>query len=308
MELRHLRYFVKVASELHFGRAAEALGISQPPLSQQIRLLEEELGVRLFERSSRKVRLTMPGRLFLDEARTTLAHADHAVSVTRRAALGEIGELLIGLSPSTLYVPMVADAISAFHAAHTDVHLVFKELSIDSQRDAVDNTSLDLGFARSRTEPLMPAGVAADRLVTDRMYVAMRHGHRLSSTDAAIDVAELAGEPMVHYPYDREGFLEDLRRLFESTGFRPRLVQETHEMTTLLGLVSAGFGISVLPGSLRRLEVERLCSAGGSTGGNCGVLAGPVALCSMWLLHRGERAGPAARAFIRLLRPEYDSS
>ena len=294
MELRHLRYFVRVASELHFGRAAEALGISQPPLSQQIRSLEEELGVRLFERSSRKVRLTTAGRLFLEEARATLAQADHAVSVTRRAAQGEIGELLIGLSPSTLYVPVVADAISAFHAAHPDVHLVFKELSIDAQRAAVDNGSLDLGFVRSSTEPLIPGAVTADRLATDRMYVAMRRGHRLSDADGPVELAELAGEPMVHYPYDREGFLEDLRRLFESAGLRPRLVQETHEMSTLLGLVSAGFGISVLPGSLRRLEVDSLVYR---------ELAGPVALSSMWLLHRGERAAPAAQAFIRLLRP-----
>lgn len=292
MELRHLRYFVKVAAELHFGRAAEALGISQPPLSQQIRLLEQELGVQLFERSSRKVRLTTAGRLFLEEARTILGQADHAVRVTQRAAAGEIGELTIGLSASTLYVSKVADAISMFHDRYPDVHLVFKELSIDAQRDAVDGGGLDLGFVRSRTRPLLPDGVFGECLITDRMYVAMRKGHRLSGQAGPVDVAELADEPMVHYPYDREGFLEDLHRLFGSVGLRPRLVQETHEMSTLLGLVSAGFGISVLPGSLRRLEVDTL---------HYRELSGEAALSSMWLLHRADRASPSAQAFIRLL-------
>jgi DNA-binding transcriptional LysR family regulator len=298
MELRHLRYFVKVAAELHFGRAAEALGISQPPLSQQIRMLEQELGVQLFERSSRKVRLTTAGRLFLDEARTILGQADHAVRVTRRAAAGEIGELTIGLSASTLYVPMVADAISAFHDRYLDVHLVFKELSIDAQRDAVDGGALDIGFVRSRSKPLLPEGVVGECIVTDRMYAAMRKGHRLSSTDAPVDVGDLADEPMVHYPYDREGFLEDLHHLFGSIGLRPRLVQETHEMSTLLGLISAGFGISVLPGSLRRLEVDTL---------HYRELTGDAALSSMWLLHRAERASPAAQAFIRLLGPSQST-
>jgi DNA-binding transcriptional LysR family regulator len=292
MELRHLRYFVKVAAELHFGRAAEALGISQPPLSQQIRLLEQELGVQLFERSSRKVRLTTAGRLFLEEARTILAQADHAVRITQRAAAGEIGELTIGLSASTLYVPKVADAISAFHDRYPDVHLVFKELSIDAQREAVDGGALDIGFVRSRATPLLPDDVIGECIATDRMYAAMRKGHRLSSSDAPLDVEAIADEPMVHYPYDREGFLEDLHHLFGSVGRRPRLVQETHEMSTLLGLVSAGFGISVLPGSLRRLEVDTL---------HYRELTGDAALSSMWLLHRGQRASASARAFIRLL-------
>jgi len=294
MELRHLRYFVKVAAELHFGRAAEALGISQPPLSQQIRLLEQELGVQLFERSSRKVRLTTAGRLFLEEARTILDQADHAVRITRRAAAGEIGELTIGLSASTLYVPMVADAISSFHARFPDVHLVFKELSIDAQREAVDGGALDIGFVRSRTKPLLPDGVAGKCIATDRMYAAMRKGHRLSSSRGPLHVGDLADEPMVHYPYDREGFLEDLHHLFGSVGLRPKLVQETHEMSTLLGLVSAGFGISVLPGSLRRLEVDTL---------HYRELTGEAALSSMWLLYHAARASPATQAFIGLLTP-----
>jgi DNA-binding transcriptional LysR family regulator len=294
MELRHLRYFVRVASDLHFGRAAEALGISQPPLSQQIRLLEQELGVQLFERSSRKVRLTMAGRLFLDEAKATLERAEHAVSVTRRAAAGEIGELLIGISASTLYVTQVADAVSAFHHSHPDVHLVFKELSMDAQREGILDGTIDLGFVRSGLKPFVPDDVSAVLVETDRMYVAMRRGHRLSTSSEPVDIAELANEPMVHYPYDRQGFLEDLHRLFDRAGLRPKLVQETHEMSTLLGLVSAGFGISVLPGSLRRLQVDTL---------HYRELTGDAALSSMWLLHRTGRARTTACAFIRLLRP-----
>ena len=240
MELRHLRYFVKVASELHFGRAAEQLGISQPPLSQQIRLLEQELGVQLFERTSRKVLLTTAGRLFLDEAKATLAQADHAISITRRAASGEIGELTVGLSASTLYVPMVSDAISAFRASHPDVHLVFTELSIAAQRDSVASGALDIGFVRSRNMPFLPDDVAAQWLVTDRMYVAMPKGHRLSQTIDPIRIAALADEPMVHYPYDREGFLDDLHHLFGNAGLRPKLVLESNENVDAAGAGRGG--------------------------------------------------------------------
>ncbi len=294
MELRHLRYFVKVASELHFGRAAEQLGISQPPLSQQIRLLEQELGVQLFERTSRRVLLTTPGRLFLEEAKATLARADHAISITRRAASGEIGELTVGLSASTLFVPLISSAIARFRASHPEVHLVFTELSIAAQRESVISGALDVGFVRSGNRPELPDEVAAVCLVTDRMYVAMPKGHRLSGSAGPIDIAALADEPMVHYPYDREGFLDDLHRLFGNAGLRPKLVLESTEMSTLLGLVAAGLGITVLPGSLRRLEVNTL---------HYREIDDEHALSSMWLIHHAQRASPAARNFIDLLLP-----
>lgn len=293
MELRHLRYFVRVASELHFGRAAAQLGMSQPPLSQQIRLLEQELGVQLFERSSRKVRLTIAGRLFLDEARATLAQADNAVRVTQRAAAGQLGELAVGLSASTLFVPMISNAIRCFHSSHPDVHLVFTELSIAAQREAVSSGALDIGFVRSRNLPFMPDGVIAERLVTDRMYAVMQKAHRLATEDGPIPVAALAGEPLVHYPYDRDGFQHDLHRLFDDAGLRPDRALETKEMSTLLGLVAAGLGITVLPGALRRLEVDTLHYREISDDG---------ALSSMWLIHRAEQASPAARIFIAGLR------
>lgn len=295
MELRHLRYFVKVASELHFGRAAEALGISQPPLSQQIRLLEQELGVQLFERSSRKVRLTTAGRLFLDEARATLERADHAVSVTRRAAAGEIGELAIGISASTLYCPCVSEAIMGFRARYPDVHLVFTEKPMEAQREAMASGALDIGFVRRRTMPPMPPGVIATCVLTDRMVVAMPRSHRLANSDEPIDPAALAGEPIVHYPYDRDGFMADIHSLFGSVGLPLQLAIETNEMSTLLGLVAAGVGISVLAGPLRRLEVDTL---------HYRPVSGDFALSTMWMLHRGDRSSPQALAFAALVDGE----
>lgn len=294
MELRHLRYFVRVASELHFGRAAIQLGISQPPLSQQIRQLEAELGVQLFERSSRRVRLTVAGRLFLDEAKATLERADHAINVTRRAANGELGELSFGVSASALFMPIFADALTDFRRRYPDVHLDLTERSFAAQREAVGAGTLDIGLVRSGRELMLPSDITATALAIDRMYVAMPAGHRLATTDESIDVADLADEPMVHYPYDREGFQEDLHRLFGSIGLRPHIGQEAHEMSTLLGLVAAGLGITVLPASLRRLHVANL---------HYREIAGEHALSRMWLIYNSARPRPTALAFLDLILP-----
>jgi DNA-binding transcriptional LysR family regulator len=299
MELRHLRYFVRVANELHFGRAAAQLGISQPPLSQQIRLLEAELGVQLFERSSRRVRLTVAGRLFLGEANATLERADHAIRVTRRAANGELGELTFGLSASALFMPIFSDALTAFRRRHPDVHLDLTEQSLAAQREAVAAGTLDVGLVRSGRRLALPPSITATALAIDRMYVAMPDGHRLATTDASIDVADLADEPMVHYPYDREGFQDDLHRLFGSVGLRPRIMQEAHEMSTLLGLVSAGLGITILPASLRRLHIANL---------HYREISGDHALSRMWLIHNSVRPRPTTIAFLDVILPQAQNS
>jgi DNA-binding transcriptional LysR family regulator len=299
MELRHLRYFVSVGSELHFGRAADQLGISQPPLSQQIRMLEQELGVALFERTSRRVRLTIAGRLFLDEARATLAQAEHAMSTARRAATGEVGELSIGLSASALYVPIISDAIGDFRHIHPDVHLDISERDVATQRTAIAAGTLDIGFIRSARRPPLPAGVALTPLEQDRMYVALHADHRLAESCGPIAVAEIAGEAMVHYPYDSEGFQEDLRRLWETIGLRPRIVQEVREMSTLLGLVAAGVGITVLPAPLRRLRVDTI---------RYRELSDASASSVMWLIHGETRVRPSCEAFLAILRGRMAAS
>ncbi|MDB5738818.1 MAG: LysR family transcriptional regulator [Sphingomonas bacterium] len=290
MELRHLRYFVKVGDELHFGRAAELLGISQPPLSQQIRQLEEELGVVLFERTSRRVTLTVAGRLFLVEAKATLAQADHAVSTVRRAAIGEVGELSFGLSASALFVPAMSAAIAEFSRSHPDVHLELAEMSTPVQRDAMLAGTLDIGLVRSARRPPMPEGIIVSELEVDRMCVAFSADHRLAADEGPISVADIVGEAMVHYPYDREGFTEDINRLFETVGAKPRIVQVIREMSTLLSLVAAGVGITILPGPLQRLRVDNV---------RYREFSDSSALSTMWLLHT--RARPTCLAFLAVL-------
>ena len=297
MELRHLRYFLKVASELHFGRAADQLGMSQPPLSQQIRQLEQELGVELFERTSRRVRLTVAGRLFVEEAKATLVQADHAISTVRRAAVGEVGELSFGLAASALFVPAVSEAIAEFRSAYPAVHLDMAEMGTAQQRAGLVAGTLDIGLVRSARRPPMPDGVSISALEVDRMCIAIAAGHRLATDCGPISVADFANEPMVHYPHDRDGFREDITRLFETVGAKPNIVQEAREMSTLLGLVAAGIGITVLPGPLQRLRVDNL---------RYRELSDASALSTMWLLHTDPR--PTCRAFLRVLDRHRDGA
>ena len=171
MELRHLRYFVAVAEELHFGRAADMLGISQPPLSQQIQALEQELGVRLFERSNRHVALTDAGRLFLEETRQTLAQVSKSVDVVRRAEQGEIGELQIGFTASAPFVSIIPRAVFAFRQAFPAVHLDLQEMTSRQVCQALLEKKLQIGMIR----PLeLPAELDAVELLSEPL-VALLH-------------------------------------------------------------------------------------------------------------------------------------
>ncbi|USI73144.1 LysR substrate-binding domain-containing protein [Sphingomonas morindae] len=292
MELRHLRYFVCVAEQLHFGRAAGQLGISQPPLSQQIRLLEQELGVALFERSSRRVRLTEAGTLFLDEARATLAQADRAIGAARRAQQGELGRVAIGLLPSALFAAPVSAALARFRRDHPDVHLDVGEVSLAAQRAGLSAGTLDIGLAHSHRAPRLGDAFTATRLAESAMIVALPEDHALAGETGPLALAALRDLPMVHYPYDGEGFLADLRALFERAGVEPRMGQEARELSTLLGLVAAGLGFSILPAPLRRLALDTVCYR---------PLADAGASTSLWLLHPF-RPRPAAARLLALLQ------
>jgi len=292
MELRHLRYFIRVAEELHFGRAAARLGISQPPLSQQIQALEEELGIALFVRTSRRVALTEAGRLFLVEARKTVEQAARAVDVARRARQGEMGELAIGFATSAPFTTVVAQALFAFRKSYPSIHLTLSELPRGAQVQAIADDRLDLGFIRGVDLPALPPTIEARMLMREPLLVAMRVDHPLARTDQAVRIRELRDEPFVFYQREYgAGFNEHIAMLCRNHGFEPAVVQEASGLATLLGLVAAGFGLTVLTRSLSRLHPENVVFR---------PLDDIAATSMLWLIHRVPLS-TASRQFIDLV-------
>lgn len=249
MELRHLRYFVVVAEELHFGRAALRLGISQPPLSQQIQALETELDVQLLDRSSRRVALTPAGVTFLAEARQTLTQADRSVTMARRAAAGTIGVLRVGFTPSVPFMELFPQVMRGYRHAFPGVEIRLLEMITRHQIDAMTENRLDVGFIRAPLPPI-PSDVATLPVLTDRLILIAHKDHRLAALPV-IPVAELKGEPMIIM--DREagtGLYAHVHGLCAAHGFGPTVAQEVRGAWTPIGLVAAGLGVSILYSSL----------------------------------------------------------
>ncbi|ENQ1003946.1 LysR family transcriptional regulator [Pseudomonas aeruginosa] len=297
MELRHLRYFIAVAEELHFGRAAERLGISQPPLSQQIQALEEEIGARLFERTNRRVELTDAGRLFLDESRQVLAQVDKAVLLARRAHLGELGELKIGFTSSAPFTSTIPSSIHAFRKAYPDVHLDLQEMSSRQVLKALLEESLQVGVIR----PLaLPDAVHWVELFREPLVAVLRADHPLAAgSEDGLAIAALAEEPFVFFPRSYgTGLYDQVIALTRQAGFSPRIAQEASEAMTIIGLVSAGLGVSILPASFRRTRVDGVVYR---------TLSDPEATTAVWLVRRQNEGSPLALSFIELVTREAAS-
>lgn len=297
MELRHLRYFIAVAEELHFGRAAERLGISQPPLSQQIQALEEEIGARLFERTNRRVELTDAGRLFLDESRQVLAQVDKAVLLARRAHLGELGELKIGFTSSAPFTSTMPSSIHAFRKAYPDVHLDLQEMSSRQVLKALLEESLQVGVIR----PLaLPDAVHWVELFREPLVAVLRADHPLAAgSEDGLAIAALAEEPFVFFPRSYgTGLYDQVIALTRQAGFSPRIAQEASEAMTIIGLVSAGLGVSILPASFRRTRVDGVVYR---------TLSDPEATTAVWLVRRQNEGSPLALSFIDLVTREAAS-
>lgn len=297
MELRHLRYFIAVAEELHFGRAAERLGISQPPLSQQIQALEEEIGARLFERTNRRVELTDAGRLFLDESRQVLAQVDKAVLLARRAHLGELGELKIGFTSSAPFTSTIPSSIHAFRKAYPDVHLDLQEMSSRQVLKALLEESLQVGVIR----PLaLPDAVHWVELFREPLVAVLRADHPLAAgSEDGLAIAALAEEPFVFFPRSYgTGLYDQVIALTRQAGFSPRIAQEASEAMTIIGLVSAGLGVSILPASFRRTRVDGVVYR---------ALSDPEATTAVWLVRRQNEGSPLALSFIDLVTREAAS-
>ncbi|MFM9434808.1 DNA-binding transcriptional LysR family regulator [Janthinobacterium sp. CG_23.3] len=290
MELRHLRYFVAVAEELHFTRAAERLHIGQPPLSQQIQALEAELGAQLFERSKRWVRLTEAGRLFLVDARRILALADEAAVTARRAQRGEAGELRIGFTFSTPFTPLFASVINGYRQRFPLVRLTLHEMATLPQIEAIGQRTLDLGFVRP-PEAAIPDGVTLSVLRQDPLLLVLPSGHALAG-QAEIAIKDLAGQAFVMYPKDAgTGIYPQIFRLCRAAGFVPHIAQEAGEASTIIGLVAAGCGISVLPASFDRIRMDGVCYR---------PIADPAATTSLLLARRRGPSTPLIDAFVAL--------
>jgi DNA-binding transcriptional LysR family regulator len=255
MELRHLRYFVAVAEEGHVTRAAERLGIQQPPLSQQIQALERELDVQLFRRKPRGVELTPAGRALLDDARAILARTEAAVAATKRAARGEAGRIGLGFTSSASFHPFVPRVIRAFREAHPLVVLGLEESGTTELVEALRSEAIDLAFIRSPVGDT--AGVAVFPVLEEPMVVALPNGHRLARSGAALPLAELAGETFILYRRPVGPGLHDaIVAACDRAGFSPTIGQEAPRMLSTLSLVAAGFGVALVPASMSRLETE----------------------------------------------------
>lgn len=247
MELRHLRYFVAVAEELSFTRAAQRLHISQPPLSTQIKALEDELGADLFERDRRRVNLTQAGQHFLPQARAILAQAEAAKLEARRAAQGEIGRLTLGYTASAMFTTVLPSSIRAFRARHPEVAMALEETTSVAQMHAIAAREMDLGVLR-RPDSAPPAGVRIEAWYETPLIVALAHDHALARAGVPISLASLRDEPFILYPRDSGiGLYWPVLRLCASAGFRPRVVQEVQQASTMVGLVAAGVGVAILP-------------------------------------------------------------
>ncbi|MDR3555317.1 MAG: LysR substrate-binding domain-containing protein [Syntrophobacteraceae bacterium] len=285
MELRHLRYFVAVAEELHFGRAAERLGLAQPPLSQQIKALEQEAGVVLLDRTKRRVKLTAAGEIFLQESRKILALAEQAVLAARRAARGETGKLVVGFVSSAVY-GKVTSIFRIMQEEYPDVSLLLQDLSSIEQVEAMKAYRLDIGL-------ILPPVETDESLITrviwrEPLVVVLPRHHRLAGRKK-IAIRELAEEPFLLV--DAPGFLDQLVGICALAGFSPGIVQQARSTPTIVNLIAAGIGISIVPASLRNLHRQGVIYRS---------IEPPAPTIELALMWRKNDRSPALRSFLEI--------
>jgi DNA-binding transcriptional LysR family regulator len=262
MELRQLRYFVAVAEEGHITRAAERLGIQQPPLSQQIRAIERELDVQLFRRKPRGVELTDAGRAFLDDARAMLAQLDRAFETTKRTARGEQGRICVGVTSTTPFHPLVRSTLRAFGKACPMVSLTLEECLSNELVERLRNERMDAAFVR--TSLADPDGLVVHPLIEEPMVVALPSAHALAraKSEPAVSLKQLAAETFILYGPPGTGMYDAIIAACHTAGFNPRIgnlgasTQQAPRITSTLSLVAAGLGITCVPSSLQCMHME----------------------------------------------------
>jgi DNA-binding transcriptional LysR family regulator len=254
MELRHLRYFLAVADERQFTRAAARLHIQQPPLSQQIHELERELGYALFTRLARGVELTPAGAAFADGAQHVLAALENAVRHATRVAHGETGSVRVGLTSSAAFHPLVPAAIRRFRETHRDIALDLAEINAADIIEMMVAGGLDVAILRKPTES--PEALRFDLLCDEEMVLVLPIDHPLAAS-TRIRLKALQAEPFIFVRRPgAPGMYADFIRACEQAGFAPRVVGEVPRMVTAINLVAAGTGITLVPASMQRYRQE----------------------------------------------------
>lgn len=252
MELRHLRYFVVLAEELHFGRAARRLAISQPPLSVAIRQLEESVGARLFERNSKEVRLTPAGQALQASARRLLRQAEEAALEARDVSQGSAGRLRIGFVGAMLYRGL-PQALARFQAQHPAVRVTLAELNSGEQMAELLHDRLDLGFMHTSR---MPAELRHTLLVSEPFVACLPVGHRLARR-RSVALASLSGEPFVLFSRSASpDYHERILAICAQAGFRPEVRHEVRHWLSVVSLVSQGLGVALVPSALRHAALR----------------------------------------------------
>lgn len=252
IELRHLRYFLAVAEQLHFGRAAEQLHMAQPPLSTQIRQLEEMLGAPLFVRSKRRVELTEAGRVFKEEAENVLEAVGRAVHRAQQASKGVLGRLRLGFASSAPFGIFPA-LLGRYREAYPNVVLELLELGSAEQLLALQERRLDLGFVRL---PASATNVKVETIDREAIILALPENHPRAD-DSVLRLEDFKNDPFLIFPrHEGPGLYDRLINLCGQAGFTPRIVQEVGQMHAIVGLVGAGLGVSLVPENLQTVHAR----------------------------------------------------
>jgi DNA-binding transcriptional LysR family regulator len=296
MELRHLRYFIVVAEELHFARAAERLNISPSSLTEQIQTLEASLGGQLFKRTNKAVSLTGAGQRFLDEARQTIQHADHAQLVGKRAIRGEIGKINLGFTALSACSGLIQFSLKKFRLSHPHVEVSINRMNTMDQLQGLAEERLDIGFFRAPNRFSM--GLTGFIVSSEPFILAMPDDHPLVNV-RRITPQMLANEkfvaPAVELEFASRGYLDAVA---EPGGFHPNIVQRAPDIISVLTLVASGVGLTLIPKSLENLRIP-------------GLAYRPIKLETpniLLAIHRKNERSPAVKAFLNQLRKAKSSA
>jgi DNA-binding transcriptional LysR family regulator len=291
MDLRHLRYFLAVAEERHFTRAAERLGMTQPPLSLQIRLLEEELGTALFRRLTRGVELTEAGTLLIEDARRILEQVERTKANVQSRALGETGRIRLGFAGATYFPPRIPGLIRAYRERYPDVLLTPEQSNTPYLIEALRNGTLDVAFVRP---PLSDGeGITQQRLVEESMRIVLSSYHPQAAS-ASLALAALAHETFILFPRAiGPGLYDSIIASCQRAGFSPSLGQEAPQIPSIVHLVAAGFGVSVVPQSIEQIHADGVVYI---------PIAGEAPLATISLAVRKDSHSATVRNFLALAR------